>query len=67
MNHPSTLTLSQWALLRGIDHYYPISLGSVGHLSDLRCLLSEKLVTLGRSKVSLTPLGSEVPWYHRMH
>lgn len=67
MNHPATLTLSQWVLLRGIDHVCPISLGSVGHLSDLRCLLKEKLVTLGRSKVSLTPLGSEVLWYHRMH
>jgi hypothetical protein len=44
-----------------------MSLGSVGHLSDLRCLLKEKLVTLGRSKISLTLLGSEILWYHRMH
>lgn len=67
MNHPATLTLSQWVLLRGIDHGCPMSLASVGHPNDLRCLLKEKLVTLGRAKVSLTPLGSEVLWYHRMH
>ncbi len=67
MHHPATLTLSQWVLLRGIDHECPISLGAVGHLSDLRGLLKENLVRLGRSKVSLTPLGREVLWYHRMH
>jgi hypothetical protein len=67
MNQPATLTLSQWVLLRGIDHCCPVSLGSVGHLGDLRCLLKERLVTLGRTKVSVTPLGSEVLWYHRMH
>jgi hypothetical protein len=42
-------------------------LDSVGHLSDLRCLLKEKLVTLGRTRISLTLLGSEVLWYHRLH
>jgi hypothetical protein len=67
MKQAAPLTPSQWVLLRGIDHACPMSLGSVGHLSDLRCLLKEKLVTLGRSKISLTLLGSEILWYHRMH
>ena len=53
---PASLTLCPWVLLRGFDHDYLLSPGSIAHLSDLRCLLGQKLVTLGRA----------VPWYHRM-
>jgi hypothetical protein len=67
MNLSTALTTSQWALLRGINLRCPLSATAIGHFGDLRRLIETQLVILDRSKVSLTPRGSEALWYHRMH
>jgi hypothetical protein len=61
------LTPEQWRLLRQVASGEATRIGDLGNLADLRQLMGETLIRIARTRIYLTPRGSDALWYHRAH